>query len=549
MSGKARGAAELFDSKARHPTSESLDQQEIFARINAARIIARHIKRRAQAKAKIRNRRAMLRAHGVGPPAQLRLYNHELWGSNYLCLICEKPVSGTEFSCATCPAVLHFRCYYRSLDESKRELPVDPKMEETSCPQCIEEHVEGRLDYRTERVKLMKKDLERRAIERICRYVRGFKAKREYRITLKAVIVMQASTRKRLCRRDFTRWKRSSRRPYTLHLTSGSRISGISEGQEARAIVLLTDNGMQRQLHRFDSNMKGYYRSRGAHSATKDGNEAVRWNQTFLVPGTSQDIRLVVTIVRSDDVFLGQAHISMSTSHFLMHTTPQTTKLELPLGELAVDPKVLGTTAIYQKELRVLENIIPSGRVQLEFAVPSSLFTICDAITGPHIDVMRGAAGNPAESTHGRRGKWWGCLLEGCLNLYREHDQSIPSQQIQLRRVDVRDSPRSFGFIIVFPDKRRYEFEVETKANKKRWLYAVQHWVSSNRPSAFPSLNSLETDLLFEAISQISSRNRSSQGPRRFTPTSILNSLPDDNSELRLPAVRSWLTELYDPLF
>ena len=75
VSGKARGAAELFDSKARHPTSESLDQQEIFARINAARKIARHIKRRAQAKAKIRNRRAMLRAHGVGPPAQLRLYN------------------------------------------------------------------------------------------------------------------------------------------------------------------------------------------------------------------------------------------------------------------------------------------------------------------------------------------------------------------------------------------------------------------------------------------------------------------------------------------
>ena len=128
--------------------------------------------------------------------------------------------------------------------------------------------------------------LEKRAKERILRYVTGFRAKREYRVTIKCVIFVQAVARGHMCRRDFLRWKRNSKRPFSLRLQAGKCMSAVGVGQETRAIVLITDRSMRRQLHRFDSNPVSYSnRDRGPHGRRcADG---AYWNEEFLVPALS----------------------------------------------------------------------------------------------------------------------------------------------------------------------------------------------------------------------------------------------------------------------
>ena len=417
--------------------------------------------------------------------------------------------------------------------------------------------------------------LEKRAKERILRYVTGFRAKREYRVTIKCVIFVQAVARGHMCRRDFLRWKRNSKRPFSLRLQAGKCMSAVGVGQETRAIVLITDCSMRRQLHRFDSNPVSYSnRDRGPHGRRcADG---AYWNEEFLVPGTTQDIQLFITVVRSDDVFLGQAHRSMRESDFLLRTSPETTKVELHLGDLVVsyfhigfryaskiidsfpyliffllslwnfevDPKQIGTKFTHQKEMRVLDGLVPAGVISMEISVPNSLYSICNALTGPHIDVMRQVvSGAPIETAQGRRGKWWGCVASGCLRLYRSHDESTPSQEFRLRRIDAMElkGGSTPGFVITLPDKRRWTFEVHSNAAARRWLYAIEQWKC---PRGLPPLALAEVHLLSSFIASSSVRRRPVTKTTNLSTDKVV-----DTAALRIGAVRMWLAAIYDQNF
>jgi len=320
-------------------------------------------------------------------------------------------------------------------------------------------------------------------------------------------------------------------------------MSAVGVGQETRAIVLITDRSMRRQLHRFDSNPVSYSnRDRGPHGRRcADG---AYWNEEFLVPGTTQDIQLFITVVRSDDVFLGQAHRSMRESDFLLRTSPETTKVELHLGDLVVDPKQIGTKFTHQKEMRVLDGLVPAGVISMEISVPNSLYSICNALTGPHIDVMRQVvSGAPIETAQGRRGKWWGCVASGCLRLYRSHDESTPSQEFRLRRIDAMElkGGSTPGFVITLPDKRRWTFEVHSNAAARRWLYAIEQWKC---PRGLPPLALAEVHLLSSFIASSSVRRRPVTKTTNLSTDKVV-----DTAALRIGAVRMWLAAIYDQNF
>lgn len=416
---------------------------------------------------------------------------------------------------------------------------------------CVVDDSSGRTDYAFERDRLLRRHAEKRAQEQILRYLSGFRAKREYRITLRCVIFVQAAARGRMCRREFLRWKRNHRRPYKIVLKECRGLNGVLPGQDIRVLVIITDNLMRRQLHRFDSSQSSYgARNIGVRDRDPrgDGADAAQWHEEFIVPGTSQDIHLVVMAVRSDDVFLGQAHMSMRASNFLLRASPEVTRIELQLGDLVVDPKQLATKCTHQKETRLHDGLVPTGRISLDFVVPHSLYSTCGVLTGPHIDVMRqGSANLPLSGHQGRRGRWWGCVVQGRLNLYRSQDESIPSQQIQIRRVDFMecraDAPP--GFVLVMVDKRRWSFEVQSKSAAKRWLYAMKYWKLALRP--LEGLRSPEVDLLSSII--VSMAQSGDHGSELIVGTGAPPGVRLRHGAVRLDAVRAWLAAILDTNF
>lgn len=190
--------------------------------------------------------------------------------------------------------------------------------------------------------------------------LKGFLAKREYRKTVKSVVMVQAATRRHLCRKEFLNWRREQKRPYTIRFLGAEGVSGLHPGEHVRLIFTVMDGLQRKQLCRVDGWVPTSPRSstsvspspvkilvcRDARSTTvtcsgrnqTKGGVNIWFDEEVLIPGTASSVTFVMTLIRIDaqaDTFIGQSYVSIRNSDFLI-TKSDENFLDLKLTNLLV---------------------------------------------------------------------------------------------------------------------------------------------------------------------------------------------------------------------
>ena len=336
------------------------------------------------------------------------------------CDKCLRPCPAAEVKCLSCNVVLHAAC-----------MPADELVHvkacggEYTCRFCERDEDDDKDWYKSERGILWDREMRNNNAKTIGRMIRGFVARFRYKRLRYNVIVFQGAVRRFLQSKRFKQLSALWKKPMHVSVT-GARDMPVANKDEASAdpyVIVTVHEGHHRdQVARFDTEVK--YNTLNCD-----------WDkQNFLIPGANANTILVFTVVDKEDTrdqFLGQCSLTLSQNLLWKHGGT----LDIDVSDLQYvvrDHRNLLSDIAYEK-------ITPGGRLTVDVRPMNSLFSVCGAITGPHIEVlmagftrMSKGRNNLSGSKAATKMTYWGVACKGELMIFRHYGDKEPRVTVSI---------------------------------------------------------------------------------------------------------------------
>lgn len=406
----------------------------------------------------------------IKPPRIMAEWNPE-WGCQVLCKVCQTPALYDSVQCKYCDEVAHLSCVKDSVKQIQSNYVVTQYDDEIladgimMCSKCKEFHAHEINYYVSEKQRLQREYQLKAHINRIVNLLKTNVIRKRYIRRKALVTVLQSISRMHFVRKKFGQWRRSLIRIVNLQLVELPEFpySGF-------LIWTLIDSFKNVQLFRCD---------REINKSLTEG---------FLIPGTSGNVELFITLVKNENanlIMVGQCQLSFrDVNPFIPNQdislvfrekivrVPEETrneKISLYMPMRAVDREYC------QQETR---------KCVVRFNAMSTITSFCAFIHGPPLDVLRrppeGFGNQPKRATQAtlgpqeRKTRWWLCLTEMNLLFYQFFGDTRPRFSITIEECTAQHGKDNlFSSVLLFQDRRRWVFDFETQKEVNTFIFAV----------------------------------------------------------------------------
>eukprot|EP01041_Mallomonas_annulata_P005132 gene5132-10259_t len=384
-------------------------------------------------------------------------------GTQLLCQICTKPGYNNCINCISCNAITHSYClsnYYKANEKKYK------------CPECIDLYVEERIRH-NQYVKRKKEEGKRQFYGNIiAKHVSSYMARRRFLKKRRSIVRVQALIRRFIFRRKFLSWRSFQMRVIAVE------VKDLTEAVEGSTIVLtVVDTMKYTQIFRFDKVIDKFNLL-----------EPV----TFLLPGITKNVYIVITISSKDDVgqqgqvtsFKAQGQLPLKDIRNNLETrvfnVKFTNNVQWPPHAAHAQqgqPRVTQASSNLSHSYSNDNCIYDSCTLRLMPLNPVT--NPCMQISGPPLDIMRRVtdvfvAGKRVSNTGERRSQWWICIAETKLYFYQFFGDAIPRHSVSLREATATIPPGTQCMLhLQLADKRKWQLDFSSHHETLQLAFAV----------------------------------------------------------------------------